>query len=131
LILPLQSRDIVTELITLEVIALTVVGVGTIAGLLRRNSVQSLFKLVPQKTALVVTPEGFALSQLNLKGKVSWDQIRKIDMKQTTNNGFSGQQQAIGVLNMRIDGGAIVIWDAYDRSLSYIEEIMLRYGPSF
>lgn len=130
-ILPLRSRDIMTELLTLEIISLMIVGVATIVALVRRNAVQSLFKLVPQKTALMITPEGFALSQLNLKGKVSWDQIRGIDMKQTANNGLNGQQNMIGVLNMRIEGGAIVIWDAYDRSLSHIEEVMRRYAPSF
>jgi hypothetical protein len=79
------------------------------------------------KSCVVISPGGIALSQGSLKGKMRWDELREIDFPARPRLGLAtagGVPHGIGLL---VEGAYLVIADYYDRPLSWIHRQLTAY----
>ncbi|HEY2841640.1 MAG TPA: hypothetical protein VGJ26_20945 [Pirellulales bacterium] len=79
------------------------------------------------KSSLVISPLGLALSQEGLKGELGWSEILKIT--------YSGKPRKFAVtasgmrpaIHVKLSGVTVMIYDSYDRPLSWIHERIEQY----
>jgi hypothetical protein len=77
-------------------------------------------------SALVVSPWGLAIEQGDLVGKMSWDQVRKVEVGLRRGKlAITGQNR--NSLTIEVEGAAFQIPDIYDRPLPIIHEWVTRY----
>jgi hypothetical protein len=81
-----------------------------------------------RRASLVISPKGIALAQADLKGQMSWDEVREIKFVRHT----TGKHALFGGLGghgivLTVPGAMIVIPDIYDRPLPLIHQLMLYY----
>ncbi len=79
------------------------------------------------KSCVVISPGGIALSQGSLKGKMRWEELREIDFPARPRLGLAtagGVAQGIGLL---VEGAYLVIADYYNRPLSWIHRQLTAY----
>ncbi|MEZ6123438.1 MAG: hypothetical protein R3C49_09720 [Planctomycetaceae bacterium] len=80
-----------------------------------------------QKSGLVVTPVGLAMVQGNLKGRMTWAELRSVDYREGTKSfHISSNTQRTGI-QLKMDGSALIIVDLYDQPLATIHDRIMEY----
>ncbi len=81
-----------------------------------------------QEAGLVISPEGLALFQGDIRGELRWDELR--DIRYRTRGPFF-QFQASGAqfvgIHLVVEGATITVADLYDRPLAVIHQRMKAY----
>jgi len=72
----------------------------------------------------VISPVGIAMIQGEMKGKLRWDEIRKVVPPRTAKG--VQVQAAMQGLQLHVDGSTIVVLDIYNVPLSEIEQRIVR-----
>ena len=79
-----------------------------------------------ERSCLVVSPGGCALTQGDLRGELKWNQLKNITYNKRADF-FTGQK---GLL-LHIDGATVQIANIYHRPLSYIQELITDLWDDF
>lgn len=68
-----------------------------------------------QQASLVITPDGIALAQADLKGQLRWDEVRDVKYQHGKD------------LVLKVEGALIPVADIYDRPLPLINQLIQYY----
>jgi hypothetical protein len=80
-----------------------------------------------RQASLVISPEGLALIQGDLKGEMRWDELKDVKFRTKPRfYAFEIGQLPLG-LALVVEGTTLVIADVYDRPLAIIYERILEY----
>jgi hypothetical protein len=79
------------------------------------------------ESGLVVTPDGLALAQGDLSGRLRWDEVRQVEIRRRPRAFQYQSGGAVGGIVLKVEGAAIVIADIYDRPLSLIYQQICYY----
>jgi hypothetical protein len=90
----------------------------------QKTGAQSKIARENADACLVISPLGIAMIQGDMRGKLHWDEIRKV-VAPGKGRGF--QVRAVQGLRIFVEGSEIQVLDIYDRSLSEIE-ITIRHN---
>jgi hypothetical protein len=74
---------------------------------------------------IVVGPLGMAVAQADLLGQLDWDEIQQVKYPARRRRGFRlehGEEYGSTVLEIRVAGAVIQLFDVYDRALDVIHE---------
>jgi hypothetical protein len=76
-----------------------------------------------RQSGLVISPEGLALVQGDMRGELRWDELR--DIRFRTKPGFLATSPQLQGIHLVVAGATITIADLYDRPLDLIHERLL------
>ncbi len=88
----------------------------------RRASVKNA-----DQAALIITPDGLALSQADLRGELRWSEVKKIGTSAIQSGSFHVTRPPPG-LSLKVQGAEIIIADIYDWPADCIFPLIQRYS---
>jgi hypothetical protein len=83
-------------------------------------------RAVSKEAAMVITPLGLALQQGALSGHHTWQEIRKVSLRQKP-TGFTAGHEPAPAIALGVEGATISITDSYDRPLGEIHDRIAKY----
>jgi hypothetical protein len=83
-------------------------------------------RAVSKEAAMVITPLGLALQQGALSGHLTWQEIRKVSLRQKP-TGFAAGHEPAPAIALEVEGATISITDSYDRPLGEIHDRIVKY----
>jgi hypothetical protein len=81
-----------------------------------------------RKASLVISPDGLALIQGDLEGRLRWGEVRNVQFKRRVAHSFqfAGSVIAAGIV-LKVEGASVPILDLYDRPLALIHQLIDYY----
>ena len=80
-----------------------------------------------KNAALVMGPQGIALRQGPLNGKLGWSDILAISGQKTRRLGIGSRSELRAGIRLKIAGARVLIEDVYERPLAMIEAKLREY----
>ena len=125
-VIPLRRTDEWGWWIAAGAIAL-VGSVALIQDVIGQRRERSSQAAAPTSAALVIAPLGLAVEQGGMTGHLTWQQIRKVGVRDGRSGVTWSAAQAVPGIVLEVEGASIVLTDSYDRPLSEIHDRILRY----
>ena len=79
--------------------------------------------------SLVISPQGFALSQADVMGELKWSEVRALAFGRSAVHSRSFQVRGpASALMVRVEGAEIAVFDCYDRPIEMIQRVLALYS---